>query len=86
MKNFEKNFKHFHDTGGDVLQGLYPLWPTPLWPKVGHFTFVANYFPKKKLATMGTTPVVNYSLSVSNKIYFMLQNKIEKLKSPPLNS
>ena len=29
----------------------------PLWPKVGHFTFLADFFRKKKSATMGTTPV-----------------------------
>ena len=30
----------------------------PLWPKVGHFTFLVKFLPKKKLATMGTTPVI----------------------------
>ena len=37
------------ETFKKVLQGLYPLWPTPLWPKVGHFTFVANFFSEKNI-------------------------------------
>ena len=41
------------------VQGLDALWPTALWPKVGHFTFLANFFRKKKLATKHPTPVTN---------------------------